>query len=102
MSRRRARKTVEGRRPAPRRAIRRLPESSSLVRATRERMRRRLRLRDHLVDLRLALEGAFDRFLYRPIIVVEDLLVVLRFPVNEHTHQDAVVVHLVPRDDAGR
>src|SRR2546422_9859063 len=63
-------------------------------------MRRRLRLGDYLVDLRLALEGALDRFLHRPVIEVEDLLVVLGFPVDEHPHQDAVVVHLAPRDDA--
>src|SRR2546429_443283 len=83
-------------------AFRRLPESSSLVRATRERMRRRLRLGDHLVDLRLPLEGALDRFLHRPIVEVVDLLVVLRLPVDEHPHQDAIVVHFVPRDDARR
>src|SRR2546426_1064366 len=81
-------------------ASRRLPARSTLVRATGERMRRRLRLGDHLVDLRLPLEGALDRFLHRPIVEVEDLLVVLRLPVDEHAHQDAVVVHFVSRDDA--
>src|SRR6266702_2723439 len=81
-------------------AFRRLPARSTLVRATRERMRRRLRLGDHLVDLRLPLEGALDRFLHRPIVEVVDLLVVLRLPVDENPHQDAVVVHFVPRDDA--
>src|ERR1041385_3955448 len=81
--------------PAPRRGLARLPERSALVGAAGERMRRRLGLGDHGVDLRLALEGTLDRLLRGPVFEVVDLLVVLRLPVNEHADQDAVVVHLV-------
>src|SRR5438093_2366340 len=74
--------------------------ASALVRAARERVGGGLRAADDGVDARLALQRALDRLLYRPIVEVEDFLVVLRLPVDEDAHQDAVVVHLVARDDA--
>src|SRR5437764_2316814 len=74
--------------------------ASALVRAARERVGGGLRAADDGVDARLALQRALDRLLYRPVVEVEDFLVVLRLPVDEHAHQDAVVVHLVSRDDA--
>src|SRR5947199_10498411 len=87
------RKAVEGRQPpAPRRAIRRLPASSSLVRATRERMRGRLRLGDHLVDLTLPLEAALDRFLHRPTVEAVASPVALLLPVDDPRPEDAPVV----------
>ena len=48
----------------------------------------------------LALEGALDRLLGGLVVVLVDLLVVGRFPVDEDAHQDAVVVGLVLRDHA--
>src|SRR5437762_11066737 len=74
--------------------------ASALVRAARERVGGGLRAADDGVDARLALQRALDRLLYRPVVEVEDFLVVLRLPVDEDAHQDAVVVHLVARDDA--
>src|SRR5688500_16523679 len=49
---------------------------------------------DHLVDARLVREGPLDRFFRRLVVVVVDLLVVLRVPVDEHAHQDAQVIGL--------
>src|SRR5664279_1145039 len=72
-----------------------------LVGATGERMRRRLRLRDDGVDLRLVLHGASDRLLRRLIVVGEDLLVVRGIPVDEHADDDDEVIDLVLRNDAG-
>src|SRR5881398_2473008 len=71
--------------------------ASALVRAARERVGGGLRAADDGVDARLALQRALDRLLYRPVVEVEDFLVVLRLPVDEDAHQDAVVVHLVAR-----
>ena len=49
---------------------------------------------------RLVGQRALDRFFGRLVVVVVDLLVVLRVPVNEHADHDAVVIDLVARDDA--
>src|SRR5207247_1373748 len=76
--------------------------ASALVGSARERVCGGLGARDDRVDPRLALQGPLDRFLHRPVVEVEDLLVVLRLPVDEDAHQDAVVVHLVARDHARR
>ena len=63
-------------------------------------MLRRLRAREDVAHGRLAAERARDRFLRRLIVVVVDLLVVGRFPVDEHADEDAQVVGLVFGDDA--
>ena len=61
----------------------------------RERMLDLVALGDHLGDLRLALDGARDRFLGGPVVVVLDLLVVGGFPVDEHADADEQIVGLV-------
>src|SRR5258706_13119596 len=60
----------------------------------------RLRAGDHVSHGRFVAERARDRFLRRLVVVVVDLLVVRRLPVNEHADHDAQVVGLVLRDDA--
>ena len=52
-------------------------------------------LRDDLVHARLTRDGAGDRFLGGAIIVVLDLLVVGRFPMNEHADQAEQIVGFV-------
>src|SRR5439155_27315627 len=76
--------------------------ASALVGPARERVGGGLGARNDRVDPRLALQGALDRLLHSAVVEVEDLLVVLRLPVDEDAHQDAVVVNLVARDHARR
>ena len=62
---------------------------SLVVRAAGERMVGRLRARDDRVDRRQLLQCALDRLLRRAVVEVEDLLVVLGIPVDEHADADA-------------
>jgi len=61
--------------------------------------RRGLRL-DHRARARLVGDGARDRLLGGLVVVVEDLLVVCGFPVDEHAADDAEVVDVPFADDA--
>src|SRR5262249_55421225 len=63
-------------------------------------MLRRFRAGDHVVDGWLAGKRSLDRFLGRLVVVVVDLLVVSRVPVNEDADQNAVIVRLVAWDHA--
>src|SRR5687768_8385781 len=66
----------------------------------RERVLRRLGGGHDFRGRRLTGQRARDRFLRRRIVVVVDLLVVGRIPVDEDTNHDAVVIQLVLRNDA--
>src|SRR5687767_12078416 len=65
-----------------------------------ERVLGRLRRSDDFRRGRLAGEGALDGFLRRRVVVVVDLLIVGRVPVDEDADHDAVVIQLVLRNDA--
>src|SRR5579862_3361792 len=60
------------------------------------------RTADDCVDRWLLLERPLDRFLRRAVVVVENFLVIGGIPMDEHTDSYAVVVDLVPWDDAAR
>src|SRR5690606_2873833 len=70
-----------------------------LLRARSERMPRRGLAADHVVHLRLAAQRPGDRLLRGLVVVLEDLAVVLRLPVDEDRDEHAEVIHLVLRDD---
>ena len=53
---------------------------------------------DDLGSRRLAIHGTCDRFLHGAIIVVLNLLVVGRIPMNEHADADEEVVGLVQQE----
>src|SRR5262249_23487509 len=57
-------------------------------------------LREHLSRRRLSLHGAGDRQLGRFIIVLEDFLVVVRFPMDEYTAHNHEVLRLVLGNDS--
>src|SRR5262245_62976207 len=61
----------------------------------RERMLDLVALGDDLGGLRLAVDGACDRFLGGAIIVFLDFLVVGGFPMDEHADADEEIVGLV-------
>src|SRR5579884_899664 len=63
--------------------------------AAGERVARGWRVGEHLVDARLAAQGAGDRGLHGLIVPVVDLLVVLGFPVDEHADYYDEVVDLI-------
>src|SRR5215471_7968701 len=65
-----------------------------------ERMFFRLGPGNHIAHGRLAGERPLNRLFRRLVVVVEDLRVVARIPVDEHADHDAQVVGLVLRDDA--
>ena len=57
---------------------------------------------DNLGSLWFATDGSCDRFLHRAIVVVLNLLVVGRLPVNEDANAYEDVVGLILRNDALR
>src|SRR5579863_7246169 len=59
-------------------------------------------LGDDFGRLRLAVDGAGDRFLGGAIVEVVDLLVVVRFPVDEHADADEEIVGFLHRDHTFR
>ena len=65
-----------------------------------ERMLGGVALGDDLLRVRLAGDGALDRFLGRVVVVLLDLLVVLGFPMDEHADADEQVVGFPRRDRA--
>src|SRR4051812_11053239 len=68
--------------------------------ARRERMPRRLGRTEDVAHAGLVGEGARDRLLRGLVVVVEDLLVVSRFPVDEDAADDAEVVDVALADHA--
>ena len=72
----------------------------SVLHAAGERMARRLGRIGDRAHARLALQRARDRLLGRLVVVVEDLLVVRGFPVDEDADDDAEVVDVALGDDA--
>src|SRR5262245_11411594 len=64
----------------------------------RERMFDLIALGDNLAGARFALDGARDRFLHSLVVVLLNLLVVGRVPMDENTHTDEQIVGFIGRN----
>ncbi|CAG9261580.1 hypothetical protein PUN4_390020 [Paraburkholderia unamae] len=82
------------------RARRKPPCSLSPRSVRRERMRHAAFLRHHFGRARFAVHRALDRLARGLVVVLLNLLVVLRLPVNEHAHAQEQVVGFGLRDRA--
>lgn len=66
-----------------------------------ERMLGRIFFLNHLLNARLVLHRTGDCQLGRVVVVLKDLLVIIRIPVDEHAADDAQFFGLIFGDDTG-